>query len=65
MPPMYVEAVAEVQIFADAFNRMVAAALPVDDSMALIARMDGRQHRQVNLEGQMPPALWSCWPVSE
>ncbi|GAA3794213.1 helix-turn-helix transcriptional regulator [Sphaerisporangium flaviroseum] len=36
----YVENVAEVQTFADAFNRIVAAALPVDDSVALIARME-------------------------
>jgi transcriptional regulator with XRE-family HTH domain len=36
----YVENVAEVKTFADAFNRIVAAALPVDDSVALIARME-------------------------
>ncbi|GGZ94397.1 helix-turn-helix domain-containing protein [Streptomyces bluensis] len=36
----YVEGVDEVQVFADAFERIVATALPVDDSMALIARME-------------------------
>ncbi|CAM5238905.1 XRE family transcriptional regulator OS=Streptomyces alboniger OX=132473 GN=CP975_14970 PE=4 SV=1 [Streptomyces alboniger] len=36
----YVEGVDEVRVFADAFERIVAAALPVDDSLALIARME-------------------------
>ncbi|MET8156141.1 helix-turn-helix transcriptional regulator [Sphaerisporangium sp. NPDC005289] len=36
----YVENVAEVKTFADAFDRIVAAALPVDDSVALIVRME-------------------------
>ncbi|WP_405144041.1 helix-turn-helix domain-containing protein [Sphaerisporangium sp. NBC_01403] len=36
----YVEAVDEVKTFADAFNRIVATALSVDDSVALIARME-------------------------
>ncbi|MFI0966660.1 helix-turn-helix domain-containing protein [Streptomyces sp. NPDC021080] len=36
----YVEGVDEVKVFADAFERIVATALPVDDSMALIARME-------------------------
>ncbi|WP_214415275.1 helix-turn-helix domain-containing protein [Sphaerisporangium fuscum] len=36
----YVEGVSEVSTFADAFNRIVAAALPVDDSTALIARLE-------------------------
>ncbi|GAA2478569.1 helix-turn-helix transcriptional regulator [Streptomyces thermolineatus] len=36
----YVEGVDEVQVFADAFERIVAAALPMDDSLALISRME-------------------------
>ncbi|MEV6985262.1 helix-turn-helix transcriptional regulator [Sphaerisporangium sp. NPDC051017] len=36
----YVEGVAEVRTFADAFDRIVAAALPVEDSTALIARLE-------------------------
>ncbi|PLW73633.1 helix-turn-helix domain-containing protein [Streptomyces sp. SCUT-3] len=36
----YVEGVDEVQVFADAFERIVAAALPTDDSLALISRME-------------------------
>ncbi|MEC4017746.1 helix-turn-helix domain-containing protein [Streptomyces sp. H27-D2] len=36
----YVEGVDEVQVFGDAFERIVAAALPVDDTLALIARME-------------------------
>ncbi|MFC4531496.1 DUF5753 domain-containing protein [Sphaerisporangium dianthi] len=36
----YVENVAEVKTFADAFDRIVAAALPVDDSVGLITRME-------------------------
>ncbi|MEU8270125.1 DUF5753 domain-containing protein, partial [Sphaerisporangium sp. NPDC049002] len=36
----YVENVAEVKTFADAFNRIVATALSVDDSVALITRME-------------------------
>ncbi|MCT2594350.1 helix-turn-helix domain-containing protein [Streptomyces sp. N2-109] len=39
----YVEGVDEVATFADAFERIVAAALPVDDSLALIARMEEDQ----------------------
>ncbi|WP_328755484.1 MULTISPECIES: Scr1 family TA system antitoxin-like transcriptional regulator [unclassified Streptomyces] len=34
----YVEAVDEVQIYADAFERVVASALSSDNSLALIAR---------------------------
>ncbi|MGV9951699.1 helix-turn-helix domain-containing protein [Streptomyces cellulosae] len=41
----YVEGVDEVQVFADAFERIVAAALPVDDSMALITRMEEESRR--------------------
>lgn len=41
----YVEGVDEVQVFADAFERIVAAALPVDDSMALVARMEEESRR--------------------
>ncbi|PZT74368.1 MULTISPECIES: helix-turn-helix domain-containing protein [unclassified Streptomyces] len=41
----YVEGVDDVRTFADAFERIVAAALPVDDSLALIARMEER-HRK-------------------
>ncbi|MBP0460537.1 helix-turn-helix domain-containing protein [Streptomyces montanisoli] len=41
----YVEGVDEVQVFADAFERIVAAALPVDDSMALVARMEEDSRR--------------------
>ncbi|MEO3807951.1 helix-turn-helix transcriptional regulator [Sphaerisporangium sp. B11E5] len=36
----YVEGGTEVSTFTDAFSRIVAAALPVDDSKALIARME-------------------------
>ncbi|GII89112.1 transcriptional regulator [Sphaerisporangium siamense] len=36
----YVEGVVEVNTFADAFDRIVAAALPVDDSTALIACLE-------------------------
>lgn len=36
----YVEGIDEVRIFADAFERIVATALPMDDSLALIARME-------------------------
>jgi transcriptional regulator with XRE-family HTH domain len=36
----YVEGVDDVRTFADAFERIVAAALPTDDSLALIARME-------------------------
>ncbi|MGI5527441.1 helix-turn-helix domain-containing protein [Streptomyces syringium] len=36
----YVEGVDEVRTFADAFERIVANALPMDDSLALIARME-------------------------
>ncbi|WP_030590278.1 helix-turn-helix domain-containing protein [Streptomyces anulatus] len=38
----YVEGVDDVRTFADAFERIVAAALPTDDSLALIARMEER-----------------------
>lgn len=41
----YVEGVDEVQVFADAFERIVAAALPVDDSMALVSRMEEESRR--------------------
>ncbi|MFJ2731635.1 helix-turn-helix domain-containing protein [Streptomyces sp. NPDC087317] len=41
----YVEGVSEVRTFADAFERIVAAALPTDDSLALIARMEERQRK--------------------
>ncbi len=36
----YVEEADGVRIFADAFERIVAAALSTDDSLALIARME-------------------------
>ncbi|MDT3399830.1 helix-turn-helix transcriptional regulator [Streptomyces sp. B1866] len=36
----YVEAVDEVKIFANAFERILAAALPTDESLALIARLE-------------------------
>ncbi|MFC6079814.1 helix-turn-helix domain-containing protein [Sphaerisporangium aureirubrum] len=36
----YVEGVSEVSSFAEAFDRIVATALPVDDSKALIAHME-------------------------
>ncbi|MFF7439463.1 Scr1 family TA system antitoxin-like transcriptional regulator [Streptomyces sp. NPDC008122] len=41
----YVEGVDEVQVFADAFERIIAAALSPDDSLALIAQMEER-HRK-------------------
>ncbi|MDJ0340783.1 helix-turn-helix transcriptional regulator [Streptomyces sp. H10-C2] len=41
----YVEGIDEVQTFADAFERIVAAALPTDDSLALIARMEERSRK--------------------
>ena len=39
----YVEGVDDVRTFADAFERIVAAALPTDDSLALIARIEEKQ----------------------
>ncbi|MEW2577192.1 helix-turn-helix domain-containing protein [Streptomyces syringium] len=36
----YVEGVDEVQVFGEAFERIVAAALPMDDSLALIAHLE-------------------------
>jgi hypothetical protein len=36
----YVEEAGGVRIFADAFERIVAAALSTDDSLAMIARME-------------------------
>jgi transcriptional regulator with XRE-family HTH domain len=41
----YVEGVDDVRTFADAFERIVAAALPVDDSLALIARLEEGHRR--------------------
>ncbi|MEV6778474.1 helix-turn-helix domain-containing protein [Streptomyces syringium] len=41
----YVEGVDEVHTFADAFERIVANALPIDDSLALIARMEEGSHK--------------------
>ncbi|MFF3124255.1 helix-turn-helix domain-containing protein [Streptomyces sp. NPDC057908] len=41
----YVEGVGEVGTFADAFERIVAAALPTDDSLTLISQMEER-HRK-------------------
>lgn len=41
----YVEGIDDVRTFADAFARIVAAALPTDDSLALIARME-EEHRR-------------------
>lgn len=41
----YVEGIDEVQTFAAAFERIVAAALPTDDSLALIARMEERSRQ--------------------
>ncbi|MFD9504807.1 helix-turn-helix domain-containing protein [Streptomyces sp. NPDC060035] len=38
----YVEGVDEVRIFADAFERIVAAALSMDDTLALIGQMEER-----------------------
>ncbi|MGW6601339.1 helix-turn-helix domain-containing protein [Streptomyces sp. NPDC055036] len=41
----YVEGVDDVQTFANAYERIVAAALPTDDSLALIARMEERNRK--------------------
>ncbi len=41
----YVEGVDEVQVFAGAFERIVAPALLVDDSMALVTRMEEENRR--------------------
>ncbi|MCC3654858.1 helix-turn-helix domain-containing protein [Streptomyces sp. S07_1.15] len=38
----YVEGVDEVRVFSDAFERIVAAALPVDDTQALIGELEER-----------------------
>lgn len=38
----YVEGVDEVRVFSDAFERIVAAALPVDDTQALIGQLEDR-----------------------
>lgn len=41
----YVEGVEEVQVFTDAFERIVAAALSMDDTLALIGAMEERSRR--------------------
>lgn len=41
----YVEGVDDVRTFVDAFERIVATALPVDDSLALIARLEEGHRR--------------------
>lgn len=41
----YAEGIGEVETFADAFERIVATALPADDSLALIARMEERSRK--------------------
>lgn len=41
----YVEGIGDVRTFADAFERIVAAALPTDDSLALIARIEEKQRK--------------------
>ncbi|MFI5758440.1 helix-turn-helix domain-containing protein [Streptomyces sp. NPDC051569] len=41
----YVEGVGEVRTYAEAFERIVATALPTDDSLALIARMEERSRK--------------------
>ncbi|MFC8825709.1 helix-turn-helix domain-containing protein [Streptomyces sp. NPDC057137] len=41
----YVEGVDEVQTFANAYERIVAAALPTEDSLALITRMEERSRK--------------------
>ncbi len=42
----YAEGIDEVQTFADAFEHIVAAALPMDDSLALIAQMEERSRNK-------------------
>ncbi|WP_405816025.1 helix-turn-helix domain-containing protein [Streptomyces sp. NBC_01390] len=41
----YVEGIGDVRTFADAFERIVAAALPTDDSLALIAGIEEKQRK--------------------